>query len=116
MRVSSRQRRALLGLLERRPLPLRALVKTVASDPALTALVLASAAEEGATRPLHVESAIVLLGAEGLRSALARKTARSTLRARNLRTLREAIAGNRYRVNPRAIAAAMLDELDRPQE
>lgn len=117
----------LLRLLRRRPLPLRALVKTIVSDPHLLALVLAAAGDEGAIA-LDVESAVVLLGAEGLRRALAKQKSQpngegtgcecprrrpARANAGRLRALRQAIADDRYRVDPHAVAAAMLRELDR---
>jgi hypothetical protein len=117
----------LLRLLWRRPLPLRALVKTIVSDPPLLALVLAAAAAEGAIA-LDVESAVVLLGAEGLRRALAKQKSQpngetsgcerprrrpARANAGRLRALRQAIADDRYQVDPRDVATAMLRELDR---
>jgi hypothetical protein len=117
----------LLKLLRRRPLPLRALVKTILSDPHLLVLVQSAAAAEGAIA-LDVESAVVLLGAEGLRRAVAKQKSqpngeiggceRSQLRparanAGRLRALRQAIASDRYRVNPCDVATAMLRELER---
>ena len=117
----------LLKLLRRRPLPLRALVKTILSDPHLLVLVQSAAAAEGAIA-LDVESAVVLLGAAGLQRAVAKQKSQpngegtgcecprrrpARANAGRLRALRQAIADDRYRVDPHAVAAAMLRELDR---
>jgi hypothetical protein len=117
-------RARLRQLLRRRPLPLRRLVKEITADPALVTVVLGAAADESGTRLHDVESAVVLLGAEGLRAALARRAEFSLTggearrrgggpHAGRMQALRKAIAGDRYRVHPRAIAAAMLRELRR---
>lgn len=132
---SSRKQKALranaaplLKLLRQRPLPLRALVTAIASDPVLVSLVLRAAGTECATPPGDVESAVVLLGAEGLRGALARQDSPRNAKQRGgeparrrpvgptagrLRRLRQAITRDQYRVNPRALAAAMLREFER---
>ena len=117
------RRRRLQRLLQQRPLPLRTLVKAISADPALAALVLRVAADQCCVPPADVESAVVLLGAEGLRDALAPLPARgnkavakprTTLpNAGRLRAIRKAIANHQYRVDPHAVAAAMLRELER---
>jgi hypothetical protein len=116
----------LLKLLRRRPLPLRALVKAIAAEPSLIRRVLNAAAAEGAFRAPDIESAVVLLGAERLRRALLQQESQpdreghggKRLRQRpaqskegELQALRKAIANDRYRVDPRDIAAAMLRDL-----
>jgi hypothetical protein len=118
----------LLKLLRRRPLPLRALVNAIVAERSLVLLVLGAAAAEGAIAPADVEAAVVLLGADGLRQALLKQESQPGRDARGggrprrraagtndgrLRALRKAIASDQYLVDTRAVAAAMLRDLER---
>src|ERR1043166_9712088 len=104
----------LLRLLGRRPLPLRALAKTIVSEPSLLVRVLSAAAAEGTPTP-DVDTAVVLLGADGLRRTLAKPKSQpnhevsgckcprlrpARANADRLRALRRAIADDRYQVDP----------------
>lgn len=111
-------RRRLLELLQHRPLPLRKLVKAIAANPSLVSLVMRAAASECSVPPPDIETAVVLLGTDGLRDALAKplwrgSKAASKPHAGHLQALRRAITHNRYRIDPHAVAAAMLRELKR---
>jgi hypothetical protein len=115
-------------LLRQRPLPLGELVAAIQRDPALASLVLRAASGERSMLPPDLESSILLLGAEGVRGAL-KRAARSRRRRpkpkgasggrpphpdqKKLRVLQKALAVDRYRVDPRSIAAAMMRELER---
>jgi hypothetical protein len=116
-------------LLRQRPLPLGELVAAIQRDPALASFVLrAASGERSMLPPPDLESSILLLGAEGVRGALER-AARSRRRRpkpkgasagrpphpdqKKLRGLQKALAVDRYRVDPRSIAAAMMRELER---
>ena len=111
---------ALLRLLRRPPLPLRELVRIIDSDPTLMSTVMRAARAECASGPPDLESAIVLLGADRLRT-LAQTAARAIPRRnkavlptrRRMRALRKAIDTGSYPVSTRAVAAAMLRDLER---
>ena len=110
----------LTRLLRRQPLPLRELVRVIVSDPALMSLVVRAAGAESASLPADPESAVVLLGADGLR-ALVHSAAQWAPRRnkgvlpseRRMRALRKAIGSGNYPLSTRAIAAAMLRDLER---
>jgi len=111
---------ALTKLLRRQPLLLRELVRVIVSDSALMSVVIGAAGAESATLPSDPESAIVLLGADGLRTLVQtaaqwvpRRSKGVLPSERRMRALRKAIGAGTYPVSTRAIAAAMLRDLER---
>ena len=115
-------------LLRQNPLPLGELVTAIQRDPALTSFVLRAARREPSMLPPDLESSIVLLGAEGVRGTLQRAARSRRSKAKparvstggpahpdqkKLRVLEKVLALDRYRVDPRSIAAAMMRELKR---
>ena len=110
----------LLRLLQRQPLPLHDMVRTIACDAAMLSLVIRAAAAESASLPPDLESAIVLLGADGLRTLaesaapwIPRRSKPVLPTRRRMRALRKAIGTGYYLVSTRAVAAAMLRDLER---
>jgi anti-sigma28 factor (negative regulator of flagellin synthesis) len=126
--------RTIRKLLRQNPLRLAELQHAIASHAGLASSVLRAAAAEQPVAP-DLESAIVLLGAEGIRMALARSANQAKLSAKRqrrrkasaaptdtamppataerIRVLRAALARNVYRIDPKNLAAAMLRELER---
>ena len=98
-------------------------MKTLTRDAGLTSLVLRAAAAERAAITPDLGTAIVVLGAARLRGLIGSESrvARATSPLRRgkrgesskLQALKKAIAGDQYRLDPVAIAHAMLRKLER---